>query len=464
VRGRFSAAVAVGCAVGLVASGCDDSGGSEGGEFEQRVVVNGLANPWEIAWGPDDRLWVTEKSDGEVTLVSVEDGTTETALTIPDVVASVGAQDGLLGLALHPDLLAGEPYVYLAYTYEDADLRTKIVRYTYDPDTRTLDEPVDLLAGLPASNDHNSGRLVFGPDGTLYYTIGDQGNNQFTRFCEPIIAQRLPTAEELAASDWTAYQGKVLRLDLDGSVPDDNPELAGVRSHVYSYGHRNAQGLVFGLAEALYSSEHGPKSDDEVNRIEAGGNYGWPHVAGYADDQAYVYANWSASQDPSCDALSYSDYDIPPSVPQEPESGYPEPSVTPLATFHTVGSDHEFQDRTCGQASFLCWPTVAPSSLDYYGAGAIPEWANSLLMPSLKEGTVYRLPLEQDGAALGEPETLWRTVNRYRDTAVSADGLSIYVATDSGGMALDASGEPTNGLEHPGAILEFRFRNGPTAG
>lgn len=449
----------------MVASGCggaDDSGP----EFTQRLVARGLGAPWEILWGPDGMLWVTEKSAGEVTLVSVEDGTTHTLLEIPDVVHSNGAQDGLLGLALHPDLLTGVPYVYLAYTYqaEDEQLRTKIVRYTYEPAARTLDEPVDLLTGLPASNDHNSGRLVFGPDGTLYYTIGDQGNNQFARFCEPILAQRLPTAQEVAARDWSAYQGKVLRLNVDGSIPDGNPELDGVRSHVYTYGHRNAQGLVFGPADQLYASEHGPKSDDEVNRLEAGGNYGWPHVAGFADDLAYEYANWSASQAPACDDLSYSDYEIPPSVPREPESAFGQPFVEPLRTFHTVGDDHEFQDQACGPAAFLCWPTVAPSSLDYYGGTAVPGWRDSLLMPSLKEGTVYRLPLERNGAAIGEPEALWRTVNRYRDTAVSADGTRIYVATDSTGMALDGSGDPTSALANPGAILEFSFQPKPAGG
>jgi PQQ-dependent dehydrogenase (s-GDH family) len=251
---------------------------------------------------------------------------------------------------------------------------------------------------------------------------------------------------------------------VDGSIPDGNPELDGVRSHVFTYGHRNAQGLVFGPADQLYASEHGPKSDDEVNLLGPGGNYGWPHVAGFADDQAYEYANWSAARDPGCDDLSYSDYEIPPSVPREPERAFAEPFVEPLATFHTVGEDHEFEDPECGRAGFLCWPTVAPSSLDYYGATAIPAWAGSLLMPSLKEGTLYRLPLAPDGTTLGEPEALWRTVNRYRDTAVAADGLAVYVATDSSGMVLDGSGVPTDRLDDAGAILEFRYEPAATAG
>ena len=88
----------------------------------------------------------------------------------------------------------------------------------------------------------------------------------------------------------------MLRLNLDGSIPSDNPMIGGVRSHIYSYGHRNPQGLVFAPDGKLYESEHGPNTDDEVNLIRAGGNYGWPHVAGYRDDQSYAYANWSASR------------------------------------------------------------------------------------------------------------------------------------------------------------------------
>ncbi|HEX2298708.1 MAG TPA: PQQ-dependent sugar dehydrogenase, partial [Pseudonocardiaceae bacterium] len=99
------------------------------------------------------------------------------------------------------------------------------------------------------------GRLLIGPDQKLYYAIGDQGNNQFERSCEPIRAQDLPHAAEVAGKDWHNYVGKILRLNLDGSIPGDNPVLAGVRSHVYSYGHRNPQGLVFGPDGRLFSAE-----------------------------------------------------------------------------------------------------------------------------------------------------------------------------------------------------------------
>src|SRR5262249_21289866 len=153
------------------------------------------------------------------------------AIEIADVFAR-GGQDGLLGLALHPDLLKGKgsDFVYTAYTYRDktrppreaiADrsspyrqLYTKIVRLSYDRATGKLHDPVELISGLPASSDHNSGRMKIGPDGKLYYTIGDGGHNQLANACMPIEAQRLPTAAEIKAADYAAYQGKSLRLNL----------------------------------------------------------------------------------------------------------------------------------------------------------------------------------------------------------------------------------------------------------
>ena len=102
-------------------------------------------------------------------------------------------------------------------------------------------------------------RLVFGPDERLYYTIGDQGANQYDNKCVPNRAQALPSQREVDAGDWSTYRGKILRVALDGSIPSDNPALDGVRSHIYSYGHRNPQGLAFDSSGRLYSSEHGPR-------------------------------------------------------------------------------------------------------------------------------------------------------------------------------------------------------------
>ncbi len=231
--------------------------------FSMRVVTTDLEVPWEVTWGPDNQLWVTERRGKRVTRVNPVDGAKSVAVRIPEVHESVG-QDGLLGMALDPGLLkgAGRDYVYVAFTYDDAPgpkllRRIAIRRYTYDARSRTLGDPVDLITGLPSHNDHVAGRLVFGPDQKLYVSVGDQGSNFGANRCNPNRAQELPTQSEIAAKDWIQYQGKILRLNLDGSIPSDNPVIAGVRSHIYSYGHRNPQGLVFGPGGKFYSSRNG---------------------------------------------------------------------------------------------------------------------------------------------------------------------------------------------------------------
>lgn len=277
--------------------------------FDRKVLASGLAGPWELAWGPDNMLWVTERTGKRVTRIDPTSGDRKVAITLDDVSAP-GGQDGLLGMAFHPDLLkgAGNDYVYIAYTYVDkakgADPTVtdstspyryfygKIVRLTYSAADGRLSQPMTVISGLPAGDDHLGGRLKFGPDKKLYFTIGDQGHNQFASFCLPIESQRLPTQKEINDADYSSYVGKSLRVNLDGSVPSDNPKLNGVVSHVFTYGHRNPQGLDFGPDGTLYSAEHGPKSDDEVNVLTRGFNYGWPHVAGFKDNKAYVYARW----------------------------------------------------------------------------------------------------------------------------------------------------------------------------
>jgi PQQ-dependent dehydrogenase (s-GDH family) len=434
--------------------------------FSGKVLATGLEYPWELTWGPDNRLWVTERAGKRVTRIDPKTGAKSIALTIDEVFVG-GQHEGLLGMALHPELLqgSGNDFVYVAYTYDadpapgDAQVerRTKVVRFTYDRDAETLGQPTELIAGIPAGTDHNAGRLKFGPDGMLYYANGDQGGNWLANYCNPIRAQVLPTADEVTAKDWSSYTGKILRLTPDGAIPPDNPVIEGVRSHVFSYGHRNPQGLVFGPGGALYSAEHGEKTDDEINLIEAGMNYGWPHVLGFQDNQAYVYGNWSAADD--CSNLAFSPFEFPETVPQHQETDWNAPNFRePLTTLYTVQNGYDFEDPTCGEMAFICYPSVGPSSIDFYPVdGGIPGWSNSLLVTTLKNGALYRFKLNGGAPGIRDADQIFNTVNRYRDLALSPDATTIYIATDSGGIARDALGGATDQLANPGAILEFKY-------
>lgn len=435
--------------------------------------------PYEITWGPNDSLWVTERVGKRVVVVNPQNGGRRTVLSLASTVYQSGGQDGLMGLAFHPRFGTGtgEDYVYLAYTYDNdpgagVQRRTRITRYTYTLSTTCVLNPssaMDIISGLQGSNDHNSGRIKIGPDEKIYYTIGDQGNNQFGNMCNLIRALDLPTAAEVAASDFTKYQGKILRMNLDGTIPADNPLLdpdgAGpqpaVRSHIFSYGHRNPQGLVFAPDGKLYADEHGPKTDDEINLITAGKNYGWPRVAGFNDNSAYVYGEWASSTPTGCGSLSYSDYTIPASVPQFTESTYSHPDFTPpLRTLYTVPNGYNFQDPACAGNYFICWPTVGPSSLDIYtkANGGIPGWANSLLVTSLKRGSVLRYKLSADGLNITGTETeYWNTTNRFRDIAIHPNGREFYIITDNSGATSGPSSGYTTTLDNPGTILKYTY-------
>jgi hypothetical protein len=160
--------------------------------------------------------------------------------------------------------------------------------------------------------------------------------------------------------------------------------------------------------------------------------------------------------------LTYSDYAIPPSVPTLAESTFTDPAYAyPMRTLYSVANGYNFQDPRCaaGGRYNICWPTVAASGLDVYDAAdGVPGWQNSLLMPALKSGAVFRVPLSADGTQVtGGPVAQFRTVNRYRDTALGPDHRTFYVATDRSGPTRDLAGAPTTALANPGAILEFRY-------
>ncbi|AIQ52761.1 PQQ-dependent sugar dehydrogenase [Paenibacillus sp. FSL R7-0331] len=219
---------------------------------EPEVVAANLEVPWSIAKA-GDIFYLTERPGN---IVKIDNGHVERqeVQLVKEIAAA--SEAGLLGLVLDPDF-TGSGLAYAYYTYTDSSGQfNRIV--TLRQDNGIWKEEELLLDKLPSGSVHHGGRLALGPDGKLYATAGDAGDRD-------------------SAQDTGSLGGKILRLNTDGSVPEDNP-FAG--SYVYSYGHRNAQGLVWTGAGVLYASEHGQSSHDEVNEIEAGLNYGWPVIEG----------------------------------------------------------------------------------------------------------------------------------------------------------------------------------------
>ena len=237
-----------------------------------QLVAAGLRAPWAVDLAPDGRLFVTERA-GRVRIVKLgPDGGLQPDpwATLPASTSTDG-EKGLLGIAIDP-AFAQNGFVYLYYSYEApaGATRNKVVRMR-DSSGRGVDETI-VLDGIPGNNNHDGGRLKFGPDGKLYVTTGD--------------------AEDGAnAQNVASLAGKVLRINTDGSVPSDNPRPG---SPVWSFGHRNVQGLAWQPdTGALYETEHGPSNlfpdccNDEVNLIVPGGNYGWPTVRGAPGDPRF---------------------------------------------------------------------------------------------------------------------------------------------------------------------------------
>lgn len=223
------------------------------------TVATGLDTPWEIAFAPDGTALVTERP-GRIR--AIEGGELQEDPYVELDVEELG-EGGQLGLALHPDFEEnGFAYAYYT-TREDGEYRNRLVRLVREDGKLRIDEI--LLTG-PAASIHNGGRVAVSPDEKLYATFGD-------------------TSEGTRAQALDILSGKIIRLNLDGSIPEDNP-FEG--SPVYSYGHRNPQGLAWDGEGNLYATEHGPSNHDELNLIRPGNNYGWPRVAGEDGGSEYT--------------------------------------------------------------------------------------------------------------------------------------------------------------------------------
>ena len=222
-----------------------DAGGPAA--LESRTVTTGLTSPWGLSATSEESVLLSERDTGRILLLDPGSGEREELRTLPDVVP--GGEAGLLGLALTPD----ESELLAYYTVEES---SRIVSMPWDGES--LGEPEVLLEGIPGgAGYHQGGALVVGPDDLLYVGTGDNGVPE-------------------SAQDRGSLSGKVLRLTLDGQPAPGNP----FDDAVYSYGHRNVQGLAFDEEGRLWASEFGANAWDELNLIEAGANYGWPQVEG----------------------------------------------------------------------------------------------------------------------------------------------------------------------------------------
>jgi glucose/arabinose dehydrogenase len=232
------------------------------------TVAAGLRVPWGLALLPDGSALVSERPTGRVLQVRPGSAPAEVG-DVPGVVPE--GEGGLLGLAVAPSFAQDR----LVYAYVTAARDNRVVRMPW-PEGGRLGSPEVVLAGIPKGTIHNGGQLLFGPAGLLWISTGDEGTPE-------------------RAQDLGSLGGKILRVAPDGSVPADNP-FPG--SPVWSYGHRNVQGLAFDSTGQLWASEFGARGRDELNRIERGGNYGWPAVEGPGGAPAYLdpYASWPTSE------------------------------------------------------------------------------------------------------------------------------------------------------------------------
>jgi glucose/arabinose dehydrogenase len=275
-----------------------------------------------------------------------------------------------MGLALDPEF-PRTPYIYVSYTHsEDGDSRNRVSRIVLtglDGPTPGLGDETILVDDIPAGSIHNGSRVAFGPDGYLWVTTGDSGDGK--------LAQQM---DSLA--------GKVLRMTREGQPAPDNPfvNLPYPASLIYTLGHRNPQGLTFHPQTGVaYITEHGPSDNDELNRLEAGGNYGWPNLRGKVDEPGFA---------------------------------------DPIATWS---------------------PTIAPAGALFYSGAAIPELTDNLVFVTLKDSDLRILALNDSGdspAHVGESILFDEQYGRLRSIAQGPDG-SLFVGTSN----WDGRGDPQPG-------------------
>ncbi len=347
----------------------EESVPAEGG-VRLTTIVSGLERPWGMAWLSDDTILVTERP-GRLRVVSNGTLDPRPVSGVPKVFAS--GQGGLMDVALHPDF-ATNRLIYLTYAHGDDDAnRTRVARAVFDGQALDDLEVIFENADAKEGGQHFGSRLLWLPDGTLLVSIGDGGNPP-TSFAGDEIRKQ--------AQNLGTHFGKLIRIRDDGQVPNDNPFVGqpGAKPEIYSYGHRNIQGLARDPETgAIFANEHGARRGDELNRVEAGANHGWPAAT---FSRNYV---WGTEISPHT------------SLPG---------MVDPV---------------------FVWSETHAPSGLAVYRGDVFPRWDGDVFSGGLKTEDVRRIEFGDGGAVMGETAIDFDA--RVRDIRVGPDG-HVYVLTD----------------------------------
>lgn len=417
-----------------------------------------VADPWEITYGPDNYLWITEAkgykvfrmdpdSGSRATVLDLSQGSTffsspaDQAFNVQFDINVNNPQGGFAGLALHPKFMAASGavnYVYVSYVSDYLGgsspngiiYRNKLVRFEYNPATNRLESPMSICDTLPGSNDHNSQRMIIAPVGDtnfLFYAAGDMGAGQFNNRDRPNRAQNPGS-----------YEGKILRFNLEPEssetnaylkwIPNNNPYSSS--SAVWSIGIRNNQGFAYDTTtHKLYGSSHGPYSDDEINIIEGDKNYGHPYVIGYSDDDNYNGSTAGAaltdnSGNSSCPMI------VDESNNAAALTNYKDPLFSAYAASRTTVNN--IWQTNPGNGG---WPSEGWSGMDIYKHTIVPGWKNSLVVGSLKWGRVLRLKLDPNVDTIvstGGYDTIsyFGSTNRFRDLAFAPNGKDMFVVMD----------------------------------
>jgi PQQ-dependent dehydrogenase (s-GDH family) len=463
--------------------------GANGERFTMQVLAEGLQDPWQLRLDSSGNMWITESRGLRVLRMNIQNRSIKTMLDLSGLVnykrydtindlrdgGKPWPAGGLMGLALHPDFHRGEPFIFLNYInwFEGADstgkgcrgkkggcfFTAKLVRYRFDSNKQILTDPIIIADSIPASNDHNGSRILIAPvDGKnyLFYAIGDMGAGQFDN-----------AGRNNHSQDTGNVEGKILRFNItpdsvegedDQWIPNDNP----FDNAIWTYGHRNPQGLYYAVISntgLLFSSEHGPYSDDEINIIQKGRNYGHPLVIGYADGN-YDGLSAGVTADSSLPNRWHSSY---PDIFSESANAvnmgkrfaapiislYPNSKSSLLNLFREISKDEKSKQE---------WRSEAPSSIAIYTHNKIPGWKNSVILPCLKTGRVLRLKLSDDGSKIvGDTIAYFSSSMRYRDIAISADGGTIYLAVDNSQVTSGPSENNKSQTAHKGAIIALRY-------